>query len=82
MINQQIINIQGRMFQVKRRLPLNQLNLDKHKDWASLLKQYYHVDSLFKAEGKLWLCNEIKTIEYEEIPKNKLKKRGRKNKQN
>jgi len=62
-----IIEIQGRTFQVKRKIPLNQLNLDKHKDWASLLKQYYHVDSLFKAEDKLWVCNEIHTIEYEEI---------------
>ena len=68
MINQQIIEIQGRMFQVKRKFPLERLDLEKHDDWASLLKQYYHVDSLFKAEGLLWLCNEIKTIEYEEIP--------------
>ena len=67
MINQQIIEIQGRMFQVKRKFPLDRLDLEKHDDWASLLKQYYHVDSLFKAEGLLWLCNEIKTIEYEEI---------------
>ena len=55
------------MFQVKRKLPLNQLNLEKHKDWVSLFKQYYHVDSMFKAEGFLWLCNEIKITEYEEI---------------
>tara|TARA_B100001094_G_C17903868_1_gene657829 strand:+ start:327 stop:536 length:210 start_codon:yes stop_codon:yes gene_type:complete len=67
MINQQIIEIQGRMFQVKRKIPLNQLNLEKHKDWVSLLKQFYHVDSLFKAQDMLWVCNEIKTIEYEEI---------------
>jgi hypothetical protein len=67
MINQQIIEIQGKMFQVKRKFPLDRLDLEKHDDWASLLKQYYHVDSLFKAEKKLWLCNEIKTIEYEEI---------------
>ena len=55
------------MFQVKRKLPLNQLNLEKHKDWVSLFKQYYHVDSMFKAEGFLWLCNEVKYVEYEEI---------------
>ena len=61
-----IIEIQERMFQVKRKIPLNQLNLDV-EDWVNTLKQYYHVDSLFKAEGLLWLCNEIKTIEYEEI---------------
>ena len=62
-----IIEIQGRMFQVKRKIPLNQLNLNKHEDWVSLLKQFYHVDSLFKSEGVLWLCNELHTIEYEEI---------------
>ena len=66
MINQEIIETQGRMFQVKRKFPLKQLNLDKHKDWVSLLKQYYHADSLFKAHDMLWICNEIKTIEYEE----------------
>ena len=65
MLNQELIEIQGRMFQVKRKFPLERLNLNVN-DWVSLLKQYYHVDSLFKAQGQLWLCNEIKTIEYEE----------------
>ena len=54
------------MFHVKRKLPLNQLNLELN-DWVNIMKQFYHVDSLFKAEGFLWLCNEIKTVEYEEI---------------
>jgi hypothetical protein len=66
MRNQEIIEIQGRMFQVKRKFPLSQLNLDVD-DWINTLKQFYYVDSLFKAEGFLWLCNEIKTVEYEEI---------------
>ena len=61
-----IIEIQGRMFQVKRKFPLERLNLNIN-DWVNTLKQYYHIDSLFKAEGLLWLCNEIKTINYEEI---------------
>ena len=69
MINQQIIEIQGRMFQVKRKFPLDRLDLEKHEDWASLLKEYYHADSLFKAQDMLWICNEIHTIEYEEIKK-------------
>ena len=67
MINQKIIEIQGRMFQVKRKFLLEKLNLEKHNDWVSLLKQYYHVDSIFKSQGQLWLCNEIHTVEYEEI---------------
>ena len=54
------------MFHVKRKLPLHQLNLEVD-DWINIMKQFYHVDSLFKAEGHLWLCNEIKEIEYEEI---------------
>ena len=68
MLNQQIIEIQGRMFQVKRKILLNKLDLEKHDDWVSLLKQYFHADSLFKAQKMLWICNEIKTIEYEETP--------------
>ena len=66
MIDKNIIEIQGRMFHVKRKLPLNQLNL-KVNDWVNIMKQFYHVDSLFKAEGYLWLCNEIKIVDYEEI---------------
>ena len=62
-----IIEIQERMFQVKRKIPLNRLDLEKHDDWASLLKQFYYADSLFKAQDMLWICNEIHTIEYEEI---------------
>tara|TARA_B100000424_G_C22502556_1_gene290712 strand:+ start:114 stop:323 length:210 start_codon:yes stop_codon:yes gene_type:complete len=67
MVTQNIIKIQGRMFQVKRKIPLKNLNLNKYDDWPSIFKEYYHVDSLFKAQGDLWLCNEIQTIEYEEI---------------
>ena len=55
------------MFQVKRKIPLKQLNLNKHKDWVSIFKQFYHVDSMFKADNHLWLCNEIKIVDYEEI---------------
>ena len=54
------------MFQVKRKLPLKQLNLEVN-NWVNIMKQFYHVDSLFKADGYLWLCNEIHTINYEEI---------------
>ena len=66
MINQEVVEIQGRMFQVKRKFPEHRINLNV-KDGVAILKQYYHVDSMFKAEGFLWLCNEIKITEYEEI---------------
>ena len=61
-----IIKIQDRMFQVNRIFSEHQINLNKYEDWATILKKYYHVDTIFKANGQLWLCNEIKTIEYEE----------------
>ena len=54
------------MFQVKRKFPEQRINLNI-KDGVATLKQYYHCDTMFKADGQLWLCNEIKEISYEEI---------------
>ena len=62
-----IIKIQDRIFQIKRILPESKIKIDEFEDWASLLKQYYHADTVLRANGQLWLCNEIKTIEYVEI---------------
>ena len=62
-----IIEVQGRMFQIKRILPESKVKINEFKDWATLLKQYYHVDTVLRANDQLWLCNEIKTIEYVEI---------------
>ena len=59
-----ILEVQGRMFQVKRILPENRLKIDKYEDWATLLKQYYHVDTILRANGELWMCNEIKNVDY------------------
>jgi len=66
MTDKNIIEIQGRMFHVKRKFSLDRLNLNVN-DWVNTIKKFYHVDSLFKAEGYLWLCNEVKIVEYEEI---------------
>lgn len=66
MINQQIIEIQGKMFQVKRKFPEKRINLEV-EDGVKILKQYYHCDTMFKAQDLLWLCNEIKEVEYEEL---------------
>ena len=60
-----IINVQGRMFQVKRRFPENRIDLTKGS--VLDLKEFFHCDTLFKADGFLWICNEIKTVEYEEL---------------
>ena len=66
MINQEIITIQGRMFQVKRKFPEYRINLNV-ENGVAILKQYYHCDTMFRADGQLWLCNEIKDVSYEEI---------------
>ena len=66
MINQKVIEIQGKLFQVKRKFLQERINLEIN-DAIKTLKQYYHCDTMFKAQGFLWLCNEVKDIEYEEI---------------
>ena len=63
-----ILKIQDRMFQVKKVLPINKIKINEFEDWASLLKQYYHVDTILRANNKLWMCNVIQTISYVEIP--------------
>jgi hypothetical protein len=60
-----IIELQGRMFQVKRKFPLHRINLAKGN--VADLKIFFHCDTIFKAKGLIWFCNEIKTIEYEEL---------------
>ena len=62
-----ILKIQDRMFQVKRILPINKVKINKFEDWASLLKQYYRVDTILRTNDQLWMCNEIPIIDYEEI---------------
>ena len=62
----EIIEVQGNLFQVKRKFPEQRINLDV-KDGIQTIKEYYHADSLFKAQGLLWLCNEIKETSYEEL---------------
>ena len=61
-----ILEVQGRMFQVKRILPESKIKINEFEDeWVSLLKQYYYVDTILRANGQLWMCNEVQTIEYE-----------------
>ena len=47
-------------------VPESKVKIDKFEDWVQLLKQYYHVDTILRANEKLWLCNEIKEIDYVE----------------
>ena len=65
-MGKEIIEIQGRLFQVVRKFKQERINLDV-EDGVKILKQYYHCDTMFRAQGFLWLCNEIKEVEYEEI---------------
>ena len=53
------------MFQVKRILPESKINMN-NEDWPLFLKEYYHVDTILRANGQLWLCNKIEDIEYVE----------------
>ena len=59
------MHIQGRMFQIIRKFQEHQINLREGD--TSLLKRFFNCDTIFKAQGMVWLCNEIKTIEYEEL---------------
>ncbi len=61
-----IIKIQDRMFQVKRILPENKIKINEFENWVQLLKQYYHVDTILRANGELWMCNEIEIVNYVE----------------
>ena len=51
---------------LKRILPESKINMN-NEDWPSFLKEYYHVDTILRANGQLWMCNEIKIINYKEI---------------
>ena len=63
----EILEIEDRMFQVKRILPESNIKINKYENWASLLKKFYNVDTILRANNRLWMCNEIKTVSYVEI---------------
>ena len=65
MRNLEIIEVQGKLFQVLRKFPENRINLEKGS--IEDLKIFFHCDTLFKAQGHLWVVNEIKDVSYEEI---------------
>jgi hypothetical protein len=65
MRNLEIIEVQGRLFQVLRKFPENRINLERGS--IEDLKTFFHCDTLFKAQGYLWVVNEVKDVSYEEI---------------
>ena len=66
MTGKEIINIQGKLFQVVKKFKQERINLEV-EDGVKILKQYFHCDTIFKAQNLIWLCNEVKDIEYEEV---------------
>ena len=64
MIKYEIIEIKGMLFQVKRKFPEYQININKGD--ISDLKTFFNCDTIFKAKGHFWMCNKIEDISYEE----------------
>jgi hypothetical protein len=59
-----IITAQDKLFVVRRKFKEGSINLEKGK--STTLKKLYRCDTVFKAQGYIWVCNEIPEIEYEE----------------
>ena len=60
----EIIEAQGKLYQIQRKFPEHQINLEKGS--VSDLKQFFHCDTMFSAKGSLWFCSKIKDESYEE----------------
>ena len=69
MIKYEIIEIQGKLFQIKRKFPEHRINLNI-ENAVTILKQHFHCDTIFKSQGLIWFANKIEDIEYEEIRDN------------
>ena len=67
MRGKEIINIQGKLFEVIRKFPQDRINIEKYENGVSLLKQFYQVDTILRTNDQLWICNKIETIDYVEI---------------
>ena len=53
----------GEAYEIKR--IIQEKNL-KNPD-MKILKQWFHCDTVLRNEGKLYFCNHIKCIDYEEL---------------
>ena len=58
------INYSNKLFVVKRKI--KEYHLKSNIDLTPL-KILWHCDTMFRAQGFLWLCNEVKDVNYEEI---------------
>jgi len=66
-MNKEVIKIHEELYQIIRKFPEKNINLNKHEDSVTILKQFYHCDTMFRSQGYLYLCNKIINIEYEEL---------------
>ena len=51
------------VYEIKRTIPEQQL---KNPD-MKILKQFFHCDTVLRNQGKLYFCDHIKCVEYEEV---------------
>ncbi len=61
-----IININGRLYKIKRTFPENRIKMID--GWVDVLRTLYHADTVFKNDGILYICEMIEDLDYEPIP--------------
>ncbi len=61
-----IININGRLYKIKRTFPENRIKMID--GWVDVLRTLYHADIVFKRDGLLFICETIDDLDYEPIP--------------
>ena len=61
-----IININGRLYKIKRTFPENRIKMID--GWVDVLRTLYHADIVFKNDGILYICEIIEDLDYEPIP--------------
>ena len=62
MINREVISVRGELYLVYRKLK------DEEKWDIEILKKLWNCTHAFRNQGALYMCREIKEIEYETIP--------------
>ena len=65
-MNYSIIEIQGKLYKVKRTLPEDRINMID--GWVDVLRTLYHADIVFKRDGVLYICDTIDDLDYTPIP--------------
>tara|TARA_B100000424_G_C22767600_1_gene413535 strand:+ start:147 stop:347 length:201 start_codon:yes stop_codon:yes gene_type:complete len=66
MINYKVININGKLYKIKRILPVKRIKMID--GWAEVLRTLYVADIIFKQKDQLYICENIDDIDYDPIP--------------